>query len=112
MQPTGAQIGECLVGTSERISRSFRLDPHLRHDRKEVLTVLPGQISDRFELSLVPKNLVWETRNVAHVNSGADHASTFAHRAQRRRHKRADRRVNDGAIERFGWSVIGTSGPT
>src|SRR5438552_185161 len=112
MHPTGAQIGERLVGTSERISGSFRLDPHLWHDRKKVLTVLPGQISDRFEFTLVPKNFVWETWNVAHVNSGADHTAAFAHRTQSRRHKRADRRVNDGAIERFGRSVVGTSGPT
>src|SRR5260370_9461085 len=112
VQPTGEQIGERLVGTSERISRSFRLDPHLWHDREKVLAVLSGQISDRFELTLVPKNFVCETWNVAHVNSGADHTAAFAHRAQSRRHKGADRRVNDGAIERFGWSVVGTSGPT
>ena len=112
VQPTGAQIGERLVGTSERISRGFRLDPHLWHDRKKILAVLPGQIGDRFELALLPKDFVWETWNVAHVDSGADHTAAFAHRAQSRRHKRADRRVNDGAIERFGWSVVRTSGPT
>src|SRR4029077_20629049 len=97
VQPAGAQIGECLVGASEWISRRFRLNPHLWHSRDKILAVLPSQICDRFKLTLVPKNFVRETWNVTHVNSGADHAAAFAHSAQSRRNKRADRRVDDGA---------------
>ena len=45
------------------------------------------------------------------MNSGADHAPTLAHRAQRRRHQRADRRIDDGAVQLLGRSVVGAAGP-
>src|SRR5271163_676637 len=43
--------------------------------------------------------------------SGADDAAAFAHRPESRGHECADRRVDDGAVELLGRSIIGSSAP-
>ena len=45
------------------------------------------------------------------MDAAAHHASAFLHCTQGGRHERADRRENDGGIERFRRHLIGAAGP-
>ena len=72
---------------------------------------LPRQVGDRHDLPLFPEQPVRKARDVAHVDAGADHAAALAHRLQRRRHQRADRRKDDGGVERLRRRFVGAAGP-
>jgi hypothetical protein len=53
-ESASAEIGERLIGLVERIARGFGDDADVRHEAKEIDSVLTRQIGDRYELSLFP----------------------------------------------------------
>lgn len=89
----------------------MRLDFDLAGKRKEVLSVLAGQVGDGAYDPLAPQQLVWHGRDVAHVNAAEHHRASLAHASQGRRHEPADGCENDGRLERdWGW-LIRAAGP-
>jgi hypothetical protein len=93
----------------QRIAHDFSDDPNFWHEVEELYAVVSRQIRDRQDLSLLPQQTVRKARNVAHMDTGADNATTFAHR---RGHPRADQRIDDRTIEFLGRHLVGSTGPT
>ena len=79
--------------------------PTGRRELQELLAVAAGEVGDRAQLPLAPEDLVRETRDVAHVDAGADDDAAGRERAQRGRHELADRREDDRRVERLGQLV-------
>ncbi len=52
-EPSGAQIGERLVGFLERITRRLGDDTDFRCQAQEIDSVPPRQIGDRYQLPLM-----------------------------------------------------------
>src|SRR5262249_54488545 len=72
-QSSAAQILERVVGILEWITHDRRLEPALGSDGKELARVGAGQVRDRDNLALLPKDHVGEARNVRHVDAAANH---------------------------------------
>ena len=89
----------------------MRLDPRLGYNGKKRLAIRACQVRDRDDLPFFPEQAVRKGRNIRHVNSGADHASTFSHGAQRGRNQRADGRVENGRIERHRRRIVRGASP-
>ena len=101
LQAALAQIRQRLVGARQRIARDLAMHARLRRDPQKFMRVGARQVRDRHHVPLLPQQRIGEARNVRHVDAAADHAAALAHRFQRGRHQRADRREDNGGIERL-----------
>jgi hypothetical protein len=59
-EPTGAEIGEGLVGLIERIACGLGNDADLRRQAEEIDPILPCQVGDPHELPLFPEQPIGE----------------------------------------------------
>ena len=69
------------------------------------------EVRHRHHLPLLPQQRIGKARDVRHVDAAADHAPALAHRFQRGRHQRADRREDDGRIERLRRRLLRAARP-
>jgi hypothetical protein len=111
LQPALAQIGERFVGAFERISDGMRHDIRMRREAQKIEPIAAGKIGDRDKPTFFPEERIGKARDVAHVNSGADDGAAFLHGGERQRDERADRRVDDRRVERFGCLFVRASCP-
>src|SRR5947208_12744248 len=102
----------------ERLVRPLewkRLDhrPHryLRREREKLLAVTTRQVGDRAQHTLLPEQVVRESRDVRHVNAGADDRAALCEGAQRERNERADGSEDDRRVEFLGRRLVGAAGP-
>ena len=96
---TGAQTAQGLVRVVEREFLDRCLDRDLWSDRQEFVTIPTGQVGNGPDRPFAPKYAVGETRNVAHVNAGANDGAAFSNSSQRDGHKVTDGRIEDGGIQ-------------
>ena len=83
------QLCKDLVGFYKRECRRLGSDTTLGDDFEEIQPILTRQIGDRYQLPLLPEQVVGKARDIAHVNSRTYHPGALAYRAQRGRHQRA-----------------------
>lgn len=105
------QIVQRLVGLLEWISGGLGFDPDFRRDFEKIQPVLTRQICDRDNLALLPKIIVRECGDFAHMNTRANDSATFAHGFQRSRHQTPNRSEDDGRIEKLRRNLIRTACP-
>ena len=109
---TCAEVGKSLVSLNEGILSCLGGDTDLRGQAEEVDSVRAREIGDRKELPLFPEQAIGKAWDIAHMDAGANDATTFADRFQCKWHQRAHRRKDDGRVERLGWCFVGSSCPT
>ena len=110
-EPASAQVVERLVGPLERertVVWTFARGASARNS----CAVGAGEIGDRDEAAFLPENGVGEGRDVAHVDAAADHGPALAHGLERGGNQRADRRKDDGGVERFRRAIVGAARPS
>src|ERR1700677_3524546 len=95
----GAEIPQRLIGLGERVAGRLRNDADRRRQLQEVEPVLPGEIGDRHELPLLPKQAIGKGRNVAHMDARANDSTAFANRLQRQGNEISGRRKDDRGVE-------------
>ena len=69
----------------------------------------PGQIGDRKNLPLLPKDGIGKSGNIAHVNTGTDDTPALVQCLECGRHKTSDGREDDRGIQHTGRAVAGAS---
>src|SRR5205085_492588 len=89
----------------------MRAHRHARREREELLAVAARQVRDRPHDPLLPKQLVGERRDVAHVDARAHDRPSLGKRTERRRHERADRSEDDRRVELLGRLLVRPSRP-
>ena len=72
LESPGLEVGERLIRPRESIRSGARLDAYLRRQSKKVDPVLAREIGDRFDLALFPQPSVRHSRNVRHMDAGAN----------------------------------------
>ena len=75
---------------------------HAGSNDKKFLAVLAGEVRDRADGPLLPEPRGRKARNVAHMNSGADHGSSLVDGSERERHEVADGREDDRGVQWLG----------
>ncbi len=111
LEPASAEGAQGLVGAGERVGCRPGHDSDLGHEPKKLDSVAPREIRDRYQLALLPQERVGKRGDVAHVDSGADHAAPLADRFQRDRDEVSVRRVDDRRIERPRRPLARSAGP-
>src|ERR1041384_1726827 len=104
-----AETVECLVWLFERGLLDFRAHRNAWRDGKELLRVPARQVRHRADRALLPKELVREARDVAHVDAGADDdpaAGARPARARPRGHECAARREDASRVEFLGTGPV------
>ena len=107
----GTQIRQRLIGVFQCVTGGLRDNAYLGQYSEKINAVLAGEVGHRHELPLFPQQAVGERRNVAHVDSGTDHAPAFAHRLEREWNQCAIGREDDRGIELLRRQFIGPGGP-
>ena len=107
-----AKVGEGVIGALERVRRCLSRNVPMRHGTQEIDSVLACKICNGNDFAFLPEQVIGESRNRAHVNTGADHAAAFAHGTQRQWHKIPVGGKNDGSIERSRRQLRGISRPS
>src|SRR6266571_978085 len=111
-------VDTALAHARERLVRAFEWknldrgpDRNPGREREKFLAVAAREIGYRHDAPLAPQDLVGKRRDLAHMNSGANYRTAFAHGAQGRRNQRADRREEDRRVERLGRSGVRSARP-
>jgi len=99
------------INIDKRIDRDRSFYRYSRGKRQKFFAVFPRKISYRANGAFAPENIIGKGRDVAHVNSSADHAAAFCARPERKGHKFSGRGKNDGCIERRGRRLADSAGP-
>src|SRR5262245_28065229 len=94
LQGAAPQIGESLICTVDRVSHCPGPDTRLGRQREKFFGIAAGQVGDRAQPALLPKDPVRKARDVAHVNPTRDNRAPFLCRGERRRYKCSDRSEN------------------
>ena len=79
--------------------------------REEFDSVGASQVGDRAQDPLAPEDRVRKARDVAHVDSGADHGAAFADRLEHARNQIPDGCEDHGGVELDGRQRLRGPGP-
>src|SRR5918996_3035014 len=78
----GAESMQSFIGVFQWESLHFASHGNLRRERQKFFAVAPREIGDRTDRAFFPQYRIGKRRNVAHVDTAADHDSSFADGAQ------------------------------
>src|SRR5271157_5495563 len=110
-EATGAQISKRLISLPKWVAGGLHRNTDPRRNLQELNCVLPCKIGDGYQLALLPNEAIGKTGKIAHMNTGTDDPAALADSSQSPRHEIANRRIDDGRIERFGCHRIGAARP-
>src|SRR5262249_40389491 len=110
-EATFAQIGERRVGLCEGISLCRRMHWYLRRESEEFLAVAARQIGDRADHAFFPQEMIGKSRDVAHMDAGADDGAALSGRCERSGHERAHGGEDQRGIERLRRLLARAAGP-
>ena len=111
VERAGAQRGQSFIRLLEREGLRLRPDRNARRKLQKFFAVAPRQIRDRRNRPLVPQIAIRKRGDVAHMDAGADDASSSFQNPQRCRHERADRRKDNGGVEFFRRRCVRSARP-
>ena len=107
----GAQPPERRIGALEGVGLDLRPDRDLRSQREELLAVGAGQVRHGAQRAFAPQQLVGKARDVAHVDTGANHRAPAGDRTQGGRHELARRGEDQRGVELLRRRTERVAGP-
>jgi hypothetical protein len=108
---TPAQLRYRLIGLIQWKARHHRANFSLADDFQEAGAILTGEIGDTLDMPLAPQIRIGECRNIAHMDSRADHPFASSHGLESLRNQCSDRGEQDGCIQERRRQCIRPSSP-
>src|SRR5207253_1792265 len=101
-----SQAGEGGIGIFQSKTGDMGANGGMTKFGEERLAVLAGQIGHRTQYSFTPQQLIGKSRNIAHMNAGADHTAALDRRGKGQRYQRSDGGEYQRGVQRLRWQLF------